>query len=89
MGRRVIDVNGEAWEISPTGRVTVYGKDEFGLVFQLGTGPERQRRYTRYSPVGSRSSDASLAELSDRQLVELFQRSQPAWTSPEAEYGAR
>jgi hypothetical protein len=69
--------------------VTVYGRDEFGLVFQQGTGPERRRRFTRYSPVGNRSPDAALAELSDRELVALFRQSQPAWTAPEAAYGAR
>ena len=89
MARRAIVVNGEAWEVYPSGRVTVYGKDEFGLVFQLGTGPTRRRRFTRYAPLGSRSTDASLAELSDRQLLELLQQSQPAWTSPEGAYDAR
>ncbi|HEU5261256.1 MAG TPA: hypothetical protein VFU41_07505 [Gemmatimonadales bacterium] len=89
MARRVIVVDGERWEVYPSGRVTVYGRDEFSLVFQQGTGPERRRRFTRYSPVGSRSPDAALAELSDRQLVELFRQSQPAWTAPESAYGAR
>lgn len=69
--------------------MTVYGKDEFGLVFELGTGPERRRRFTRCSPLGSRSTDASLAELTDRQLKDLFRQSQPAWTSPESAYGAQ
>ena len=87
--RRTIEVNGETWEVYPSGRVTVYGKDEFGLVFQQGTGPERKRRFTRYAPLGSRSPDAALAELSERQLRELLAASQPAWTSPEASYGAR
>ena len=89
--RRTIVVNGETWEVYPSGRVTVYGKDEFGLVFQQGTGPERKRRFTRYAPLGSRSRsrDAALAELSERQLRELLAASQPAWTSPEASYGAR
>ena len=91
--RRTIEVNGETWEVYPSGRVTVYGKDEFGLVFQQGTGPERKRRFTRYAPLGSRSRsrsrDAALAELSERQRRELLAASQPAWTSPEASYGAR
>src|ERR1041385_6155371 len=71
------------------GRATVYGKDEFGLLFELGTGPEPKRRFTRYSPLESKSTDASLAELTQRQLVDLFQQSQPAWTSPEGGYGVR
>lgn len=89
MARPQIVVDGEPWEVYPSGRVTVYGKDEFGLVFQQGTGPERRRRFTRYAPVGSRSPDAALAELSPRELVALFRESQPAWTAPESAYGAR
>lgn len=68
----------------PSGRVTVYHKDEFGLVFQRGTGADMVRRFARYSPLGALRRDASLAELSQRQLAELFQWSQPAWTSPDA-----
>ena len=89
MAGRTIVVDGERWEVAPAGRVTVYDRDQFGVVFELGTGPERRRRFTRYAPVGSRTPDAALAELSDRELVELFRQSQPAWTSPEAGYGAR
>jgi hypothetical protein len=88
MARRTLVVDGNMWKVYPAGRVTVYGKDEFGLVFELGTGPERKRRFTRYSPLGSRSPDAALAELAERQLLELFRQSQPAWTSPEGAYGA-
>jgi hypothetical protein len=88
MARRTIVVDGNTWKVDAAGRVTVYGKDEFGLVFELGTGPERKRRVTRYSPLGSRSPDAALSELSERQLLDLFRQSQPAWTSPEGAYGA-
>ena len=86
MARRTLDLEGERWEVYPSGRVTVYDRDEFGLVFEKGTGPHRVRRVTRYSPLGARRRDASLAELSDQQLRELFRQSQPAWTSPEADY---
>jgi hypothetical protein len=89
MSRRTIVVDSNIWKVYPAGRVTVYGKDEFGLVFELGTGPERKHRFTRYSPLGSRSPDASLAELTERQLLDLFRQSQPAWTSPEGAYGAQ
>ncbi len=89
MARRTIVVQGETWEVYPSGRVTTYPRDEFGLVFQQGTGVACRRRFTRYAPLGSRSPDAALAELSERQLVELFHASQPAWTAPEAAYGAR
>src|SRR5438445_12976304 len=89
MARLTVVVDGSIWKVYPTGRVTVYGKDEFGLLFELGTGPERKRRFTRYSPLGSKSSDASLAELTERQLLDLFDQSQPAWTSPEGGCGVR
>jgi len=87
--RRRIVVDGETWEVFPSGRVNVYGRDQFALVFQLGTGPERKQRVTRYAPIGHRSPERALAELSDRQLLDLFRQSQPAWTAPEAAYGAR
>ena len=89
MARRTIAVNGETWEVYPSGRITVYDKDQFGLVFCQGTGPARKRRFTRYAPVGTRSTGAAFAELSDRRLLDLFRESQPAWTAPEASYGAR
>jgi hypothetical protein len=89
MARRAIVVDGETWEVYPSGRITVYGRDQFGVLFQLGTGPQRKRRFTRFAPVGHRSPDAALAELTERQLHELFRQSQPAWTAPEAAYGAR
>ena len=89
VARPTIVVDSSTWKVYPTGRITVYGKDEFGLLFELGTGPERKRRFTRYSPLGSKSSDASLAELTERQLLDLFHQSQPAWTSPEGGYGVR
>jgi hypothetical protein len=87
--RRRIVVDGETWEVFPSGRVNVYGRDQFALVFQLGTGPERKQRVTRYAPIGHRSPERALAELSDRRLLDLFRQSQPAWTAPEAAYGAR
>jgi hypothetical protein len=87
--RRRIVVDGETWEVFPSGRVNVYGRDQFALVFQLGTGPERKQRVTRYAPIGHRSPERALAELADRQLGDLFRQSQPAWTAPEAAYGAR
>lgn len=89
MARRVIAVDGETWEIAPSGYDTVYNKDQFGITFQCGTGSARRRRFTRFSPVGSRNPEAALAELSDRQLTELFRQSQPAWTAPESAYGVR
>lgn len=89
MARRTILVDGQTWEVYPSGRTTVYGQDEYGLLFQLGTGPERKRRFARYTPRGAQRTDAALNELSDRQLLELFHQSQPAWTAAESTYDAR
>jgi hypothetical protein len=88
MARRVLSISGERWEVYPSGRVTVYGRDQFGLIFEYGTGPQRRRRVTHYSPLGSRSPERAFAELSERDLLELFRQSQPAWTAPEADYAA-
>jgi hypothetical protein len=86
MPRRIIDVDGERWEVAVSGRSTQYTKDEFGLVFTRGTGPDRERRVVRYSPLGAKGRESSLAELTDRELAELLAVSQPAWTSPELGY---
>lgn len=88
MARRGMTIDGDRWEVYPSGRVTVYGRDQFGLLFENGTGPQRRRRVTHYSPVGARSPDRAFLELSERELVELFRQSQPAWTAPEADYAA-
>ncbi|MFZ5624058.1 MAG: hypothetical protein ACOY71_06465 [Gemmatimonadota bacterium] len=81
---RTIDLGGELWEVAPSGRVTQYTRDEFGLVFTRVA--DRQRRVLRYSPLGARNWEASLAELSDAQLRDMLRRAQPAWTSPETGY---
>jgi hypothetical protein len=86
MPRRIIDIDGEKWEVAPSGRVTQYTRDEFGIVFGRGSGSAREQRVARYSPIGVRSPESSLAELSDHQLKELFERSQPSWTAPETGY---
>ncbi len=87
--RRSVDVDGDHWVVYPSGRITVYSRDEFGLVFEKGTGPDRVRRVTRYAPVGARRPDRALAELSEVQLFELFRVSQPAWTSPVTSYAKK
>ena len=53
MPRRIIEVNGQQWEVAFSGRLTQYTKDEFGLVFSRGTGPGRDQRVVRYSPHGA------------------------------------
>jgi hypothetical protein len=85
---RTIVIDGERWEVCPSGRVTVYGRDQLGLIFERGTGSQRLRRVTHYSPLGARAPDRAFAELSERDLIELFRQSQPAWTAPEVDYAA-
>jgi hypothetical protein len=88
MPSRSIAANGKTWLVFPSGRVTQYDRDEFGLIFVSGTGPHREARVTRYSPVGARSREQSLVELSDADLLRLFNTSQPSDTSPEVDYSA-
>lgn len=88
MARRTITVDGERWEVAPSGRVTVYARDQIGLIFENGTGAQRRRRVSHFSPLGARSPTRAFLELSDRDLLELFRQSQPAWTAPEVSYAA-
>ncbi|HVE78482.1 MAG TPA: hypothetical protein VNA89_06460 [Gemmatimonadaceae bacterium] len=86
MPTRAIRIDGREWTVFPSGRVTVYTQDEFGLVFVAGAGAEREVRVTRFSPQGTRSREQALAEMSDAELERLFRYSQPSFTSPEAGY---
>ena len=86
MPTRSITIDGRSWRVFPSGFVTQYDQDEFGLIFEGGTGDQRETRVTRYSPQGIRSREAALLEMSDVQLRELFTCSQPSFTSPEAGY---
>jgi hypothetical protein len=86
MPRRIIEVGGQPWQVEVSGRVTQYTKDEFGLLFSRGTGPDRERRVVRYTPLGAKSRELSLSQLSDRELRELLAHSQPSWTAPETGY---
>jgi hypothetical protein len=86
MPRRIIDAGGEQWEVSVSGRSTQYVKDEFGVIFTRGVGPDREQRVARYSPLGAKSRELSLAQLSDAELGQLLAQSQPSWTAPELGY---
>jgi hypothetical protein len=86
MPARTITVGDRTWRVYPSGFVTQYDQDEFGLIFVSGTGEDREVRVTRYSPHGSRSREESLAEMSDADLARLLEQSQPSFTSPEAGY---
>ncbi len=86
MPTRSVLIDGKTWRVFPSGRVTQYDRDEFALLFVTGSGAEREVRVTRYSPLGARSREESLAELSDKDLRRMFDVSQPSATSPEAGY---
>ena len=86
MPTRTITVDGKRWRVFPSGFVTQYDLDEFGLIFVAGEGDDREVRVTRYSPIGARSRERSMLELTDEQLAQLLGFSQPSETSPEAGY---
>ncbi len=86
MPARVVSIDGQSWQVYPSGFLTQYVGDEFGLIFVAGTGDAREVRVTRYSPSGVRSREQSLAEMDNDELTELFRTSQPSVRSPEAGY---
>lgn len=88
MPTRRITVAGRTWRVFPAGRVTQYDRDEFALIFISDDNGRRETRVTRYSPVGIRSRERSLAEMSDADLARLFETSQPGETSPEVGYAS-
>lgn len=88
MPTRRVDIEGRSWQVYPSGYVTQSTADEFGLLFVHGTGDMRELRVTRYSPVGVRSREQSLADLSEAKVRELFAMSQPSVRSPEAGYAS-
>ncbi len=86
MPTRSIEVDGTTWTVTPSGRFTQFTRDEFTMLFTRGTGPDRVQRVAKYAPLGARSRELSLAELTDVQLRGLFAHSQPSWTSPDTGY---
>jgi hypothetical protein len=84
----MLNVAGRTWRVFPSGRVTQYDRDEFALLFVSEVEGKRDVRVTRYSPIGNRSRERSLAEMSDADLTRLFESSQPGETSPEADYAS-
>jgi hypothetical protein len=87
MPRRTIQTDGRTWGVSLTGRRTVYARDEVSLMFTSDDdGMARERRVTRFSPLGARSPDMALNELTDAQLRDLLATSQPAEMAPETGY---
>lgn len=86
MPRRIVEIDGQRWGVSPAGRITQYDKDEFSLRFTRLPAGSGQDRVARYSPLGAKNREGSLAQLTDAELVALFRVSQPAWTSAELGY---
>lgn len=86
MPSRIIDADGQRWEVTFSGRVTQLDRDEFTLVFRRETPEGREVRVTRYSPQGARWRDQSLAEMSEADLRRLLEYSQPSFTSPDVGY---
>ena len=86
MSGRTFDVNGERWAVSPTGRITQYGKDEFALRFIRESPAPAQERVVRYSPQRAKGRESALAQLTDVELGALLKVSQPSWTTPDSEY---
>ena len=87
MIERQITIDGDTWAAALAGRVTVYDKDEFSVVFtRRDEHGKKLQRVSRFSPLGTRSRAAALTELSEAELEVLFRQSQPDWTSPELGY---
>lgn len=86
MPTRSIEIEGRSWKVYPSGYLTQYDADEFGLIFVHGVADTRECRVTRYSPAGSRSREQALAELPASELRRLFSLSQSSQMSPEAGY---
>lgn len=86
MPTRRMTIDGREWQVFPSGFLTQYVGDEFGLIFVTGRDANREVRVTRYSPTATRSREQALAEMDDAQLRALFLMSQPGARSPEAGY---
>jgi hypothetical protein len=78
--------DGIRWSASPSGFMTQYVGDEFGVVFQRVDDSRTDVRFSRYSPAGSRSREASFTALSDAALVRLLLASQSSVRAPEGGY---
>jgi hypothetical protein len=86
MSTRTITYEGTRWSVVPSGFVTQYVGDEFGVVFQRVDGERADVRFSRYSPTGTRSRDAAFAALSDAALIRLLLSSQSSVRAPEGGY---
>lgn len=83
---RTISCEGVRWAVAPSGFVTQYVGDEFGIVFTRIDGDAAEVRFTRYSPGGTLSRESSFDGLSEATLLRLFLTSQPSLRAPEGGY---
>lgn len=86
MPARMIEVDGTPWAVSLSGRRTQYNRDEYTLVFTRGSGPDREERTMRFSPLATKNHEMALEGLSEAELAGLVRRSQPSWTTADREY---
>lgn len=83
---RTITQAGARWAVAPSGFVTQFVGDEFGIVFTRLDADATEVRFSRYSPGGTRSREASFESLSDATLLRLLAMSQPSARAPEGGY---
>lgn len=86
MADRTIQAAGREWRVLSSGFLTPSVGDEHGIMFVAGVGEEREVRFTRYAPTGTRSRTSALTSMTDAQLLRLFSMSQSSVRSPEAGY---
>jgi hypothetical protein len=85
-GLRSVVHNGVRWTAAPSGFVSQFVGDEFGIVFERTDDNRREVRFSRYSPGSVRSREASFSTLTDAALLQLLLTSQPSARSPEGGY---
>ena len=88
---RTISHAGALWAVAPSGFITQSVGDEFGVVFtRIADTPsldtQVEVRFSRYSPGGVRSREASFDALSNHTLLRLLITSQPSVRAPEGGY---
>jgi hypothetical protein len=83
---RTISHDGATWRVAPSGFITQFVGDEFGLVFTQIDAERADVRFTRYSPGSLRSREASFDALTDATLLRLLLTSQPSVRAPEGGY---
>ncbi len=83
---RTISHAGVQWAAAPSGFITQYVGDEFGVVFTRLDAAHDEVRFSRYSPGSLRSREAAFDALSDAALRRLLLTSQPSVRAPEGGY---